>query len=575
MTTEEQHRFFILLLVAFVILAAGIGLRSPWAPDEPRFALIARDMALSGDWLFPRVGGVLYPDKPPLFFWLVAVVYALIPAIDVALFLPALASGVLVTALVADLGRRLWGASTGLWCGAVLLALLQFPLQMKSGQIDALLCLWTTLGLYGFCRHLLLGPDWRWYGIGGLAAGFGIITKGVGFLPYLVLLPWAFAAWRNWPRRPLPARDWRWLVAPTLTLVAVSAWLLPMLGAVAGSGDPALAAYRDDILFHQTVTRYADAWGHIKPPWYLLTNAVPWLWLPVTPFLPWLVPAWWRDMKRRRVPVLVFAGWLLLVLLFFSLSAGKRSVYIFPAAPALALLSGFHAGAILRKPAAAALLRALPAASGALLVAVSVWLLWSPAKVSGWLPNAAVTIAAAKTLLCIGILVSGSALFATRRWHYAGCALAIAQFWIGFAVLVSPLLDADRSGRSLMIGVEHRLAADRELGLVDWTEQFLLQTRRRVFHFGYRRDPDEELREAVQWLSASERRSILLPDRLAARCFEPEALQVVGRAHRRTWVLADAGMLSGACVPAAAQPIPYPLTTAALVPPKDSGDTRL
>ena len=100
-----------------------------------------------------------------------------------------------------------------------------------------------------------------------------------------------------------------------------------MLGAVAGSGDPALAAYRDDILFHQTVTRYADAWGHIKPPWYLLTNAVPWLWLPVTPFLPWLVPAWWRDMKRRRLPVLVLAGWLLLVLLFFSLSAGKRSVY--------------------------------------------------------------------------------------------------------------------------------------------------------------------------------------------------------------------------------------------------------
>ena len=34
-------------------------------------------------------------------------------------------------------------------------------------------------------------------------------------------------------------------------------------------------------------------------------------------------------------------------------------------------------------------------------------------------------------------------------------------------------------------------------------------------------------------------------------------------------------MLSGACVPAAAKPIPYPLTTAALVPPKDSRDTRL
>lgn len=217
------------------------------APDEPRFALIARDMALGGDWLFPHVGGVLYPDKPPLFFWLVATAYSVIPSIEVALFLPALVSGVLVTALVADLGRRLWDANTGLWCGAVLLALVQFPLQMKSGQIDALLCLWTTLGLYGFCRHLLLGPDWRWYGVGGLAAGLGIITKGVGFLPYLIFLPWALAAWRGWPRKPLPARNGRWLLAPALTLVPICAWLLPMLGAVASSGDPALAAYRDNI----------------------------------------------------------------------------------------------------------------------------------------------------------------------------------------------------------------------------------------------------------------------------------------------------------------------------------------
>jgi 4-amino-4-deoxy-L-arabinose transferase-like glycosyltransferase len=138
-TTPERRRFYILLLIAFVVLAAGIGLRSPWAPDEPRFALIARDMALDGEWLFPHVGGVLYPDKPPLFFWLVAATFSVVRSIDVALLLPALISGVLVTALIADLGRRLWGAKTGLWCGAVLLSLVQFPLQMKSGQIDSLL----------------------------------------------------------------------------------------------------------------------------------------------------------------------------------------------------------------------------------------------------------------------------------------------------------------------------------------------------------------------------------------------------------------------------------------------------
>ena len=56
--------------------------------------------------------------------------------------------------------------------------------------------------------------------------------------------------------------------------------------------------------------------------------------------LPWLVPAWWRDLKSKNAAVLLLLGWVLLVLIFFSLSDGKRSLYIFPAAPALALVRG-------------------------------------------------------------------------------------------------------------------------------------------------------------------------------------------------------------------------------------------
>ena len=64
----------LLLLVGFAVLlmAVGLGMRDPWPADEPRFALIAQDMLRSGDWLIPRVGGDLYADKPPFFFWLLA-----------------------------------------------------------------------------------------------------------------------------------------------------------------------------------------------------------------------------------------------------------------------------------------------------------------------------------------------------------------------------------------------------------------------------------------------------------------------------------------------------------------------
>ena len=72
---------------------------------------------------------------------------------------------------------------------------MQFVWQARQAQIDATLCFWTTLSLYGLLRHLLLGPSWRWYTIGWAAAGLGVITKGVGFLPLLVLIP--FAILRN------------------------------------------------------------------------------------------------------------------------------------------------------------------------------------------------------------------------------------------------------------------------------------------------------------------------------------------------------------------------------------------
>src|SRR5262245_16468448 len=98
-----------LFLAAAIVLGAGLGLRDPWPPDEPRFALVATEMVASGDWLIPRVGGVNYPDKPPLFFWAIAAAYAATGSIDVAFLLPAFLSGLVVLALVYDLARRLWG----------------------------------------------------------------------------------------------------------------------------------------------------------------------------------------------------------------------------------------------------------------------------------------------------------------------------------------------------------------------------------------------------------------------------------------------------------------------------------
>ena len=175
---DERQSGWLLLLLALVVLGAGIALRDPWPADEPRFALIAKQMVESGQWLFPFRGGEVYPDKPPLFMWAIALFYQLTGSLRIAFLLPSLLAGLGTLGLVYDIARRLWDRKTAFRAGLLLLFTVQFTLQAKTAQIDALVTGFITLGLYGFLRFLLCGGGWRWYYLGWFAAGLGIITKG-------------------------------------------------------------------------------------------------------------------------------------------------------------------------------------------------------------------------------------------------------------------------------------------------------------------------------------------------------------------------------------------------------------
>jgi 4-amino-4-deoxy-L-arabinose transferase-like glycosyltransferase len=175
----------------------------------------------------------------------------------------------------------------------------------------------------------------------------------VGFLPLLVLLP--FFALRGFGWRGLAVIDggalgWRWWLAPIALLLAIALWFVPMLLAVKMSGSADYAAYRDEILFHQTVGRYAASWHHVKGWWYFLVEVVPPLWIPWSLLLFWLVPRYRAAWQARDARVWLPLLWVLLVLVFFSISPGKRGVYIVPALPALALASLPFMSEILARP---------------------------------------------------------------------------------------------------------------------------------------------------------------------------------------------------------------------------------
>ena len=379
---EVQLDLVWLCALVLVMIATGIGLRDPWPADEPRFALIARDMLANHQWLIPQVGGDVYADKPPLFFWLIALGLSATGSMRLAFLLPSLLAAFGCVVLVYDLARRLWDRETGLAAALLLLFSVQFVWQARQAQIDATLCFFTTLSLYGLLRHCLLGPQWKWYAIGWAAAGIGIITKGVGFLPLLMLIPYAMSRVSGWQPRPVIHGGWRWMLGPLSLLAAVSVWLVPML--LAAQSDPALRLYRDEILFGQTLDRYADAWQHRQPFWYFIVNVIPALWLPLTALLPWLVPRWRESLRQRDLRMLLPLVWVALVLLFFSFSTGKRGVYVLPALPALVLAAAPWLASIAQQRAAQWTLFATGLLVAAGAVGGAVWLMGSSQRLA-WL----------------------------------------------------------------------------------------------------------------------------------------------------------------------------------------------
>lgn len=327
-----------LVALALLLIGAGIGWRQPMNVDEERFLGVALEMLQNGNWFIPHRAAEIYGDKPPLFMWTVALFTALTGLPKVALYLPGLLSAATITLVLHDLGRRLWNRRIGRIAALLFLATYQTYSILRTGQIDSFLCLWVALGLYGMVRHLLLGPAWGWFYLACAAMGLGIISKGVGFVPALMLLPYAWAVRRGWRGVvAMPGQGWRWSLGLVWLLLGCAVWLLPLLVSIAQGGGAAELAYLKEILLRQTANRYANAWDHREPFWYFFVEVIPKYWLPLILALPWLVPAWRKQLQKRDGRILLLLGWVALVLLFFSLSSGKRKLYIFPALPGLVL----------------------------------------------------------------------------------------------------------------------------------------------------------------------------------------------------------------------------------------------
>lgn len=303
---------------------------------EARYALVARTMADSGDWITPWFApGVPFWAKPPLSFWAGAAMIQAFGfsewAVRLGTFLPAAAS----VALVAVWARRRWPGEPRVSALAALVLASCTLLFVSSGSVltDTWLMLGTTLAMLGLDRELdpsqRSGQGWAmaW---GGVA--IGLLAKGPLVLVLLAVPFLACAARRGrlWAElRGL--RHW-------LGVLASLAMAAPWYGA-AEAHTPGFLHY---FLVGEHWLRFlqpgwdGDRYGsaHQKPLgtiWlYLLSAALPW-----TLLLPLAARRWWGSPQRKQDGELLI--WALWPAVFFTTAGNILPTYLLPAMPPLAL----------------------------------------------------------------------------------------------------------------------------------------------------------------------------------------------------------------------------------------------
>ena len=133
----------------------GLGDRNIWIPLEARYALVAREMLETGQWILPHLAGAVYADKPPLLFWSIALISALGPGVtEWTARLPTALAAVGVCLVTWRLGVRLFSPTTGLLAALVLATSGGFFWSGRQALPDMLLTLWTTGAFWAL---------WEWF----------------------------------------------------------------------------------------------------------------------------------------------------------------------------------------------------------------------------------------------------------------------------------------------------------------------------------------------------------------------------------------------------------------------------
>jgi 4-amino-4-deoxy-L-arabinose transferase-like glycosyltransferase len=327
-----------MVLLTLALLLPWLGAAPFDDPGEGQHAEIAREVAVSGDWLTLRLTGVRYFDKPPLLYWLIAAGFKGFGVSEWAARLPAVLGAAAAVAGTTLLGARLLGPGPGALAGAALLSCALFAAFGRYVRPETLFVAAIQWGFTGLLLGLGgsgAGRSGGWAVVGCAALGVAALTKDViGLAGPLAAIALALALAGR--LRPIG----RWLPASGLAALLVLGLGWYALASMRNPGFLWYTVVDNHLLNAVQLRRFPDEDVPLSSLEFLLVAGLG--------AFPWTIPASLEvvQLVRRRawriagdIPWVALALWAVGLVLVFTLSAFKLPHYGLPVYPAIALLA--------------------------------------------------------------------------------------------------------------------------------------------------------------------------------------------------------------------------------------------
>ncbi len=420
-----------LIAVGGIAFFLGLGRLALTGPDEPRYAEVAREMFVTGDYISPRLAGCLWFEKPVLLYWMTASAYQLFGVNEFAARFPSALAALAALIFVYYALSRAVSHSLAVVSSLALATCGLFIGYARSATTDMVMAATMTIA---FLSAFLFTATKRARNLHWIlcwaAVGAAVLAKGLVAIVFAIaiLVVYFFIAGQ------LKSVGWRyWLAGLVVMLAVASVWYAPV---TARHGW----AFIDKFIIEHHFQRYlTERHSHPQPVYYYLLIA------PAS-LLPWtffLIPAIQRIRRlrpradRRDLLALFAWVWAGVMIIFFSFSGSKLPGYILPAVPALVIIIGIEIERVWRGEQS----RSLEAATwmtALLLIAMGLTL-------AIYIRRESISVVGLQWLfysmpLAFGAIATGFLLFRRRRDFIMAAAATVLAAVTGAAMLLLPVL---------------------------------------------------------------------------------------------------------------------------------------